>query len=87
MSNSSNLFAQFSNGKLTTNEFAVMVAVSTMANDNNVVDQVTSTEIAENLHGNISRHAVLRALRNLQKKDFIHWHTSPRSADSYIEVR
>ncbi len=87
MSNSSTLFSQFSNGKITVNEFAVMVAVATKANGGNIVSDVTTTEIAEDLQNNLSRHAVARALRNLQKKNFLDWRTANGRIGSTIVVR
>ena len=87
MSNSNNLISQFTNGNLTINEFAVMVAVATKANGGNTVSDVTTTEIAEDLQGGLRRNAVARALRNLQKKNFINWQTANGRTGSTIVVR
>jgi DNA-binding MarR family transcriptional regulator len=70
-----NIFTQFLNGDLTVNEFAVLVAVSTKAGSGRVVNDVTTIDIAQGLRNNLSRHAVARALRSLQKKQFLNWNT------------
>lgn len=72
---STNIFKQFLNGSLTVNEFAVFTVVNTKAGKQSVLAGTTTTQIAEALNNGLSRHAVARALRNLQRKQFIDWQT------------
>lgn len=86
MGTPSNIFTQFNSGKVTVNEFAVYVAVNTKA-FNGVVNDVTTTEIASDLRNGLSRHAVARALRSLQRKNMLNWQTALGRTGSTITVR
>jgi MarR-like DNA-binding transcriptional regulator SgrR of sgrS sRNA len=66
-------FTAFINGQLTPNEFAVLITVQANANGNRL--NTSSTEISNRLNGTLSRHAVARALRNLQDNGWLSWQT------------
>jgi len=68
------LFQSLRSGDLTPNEFAVAVAVQALANGQRTVS--TSTPQISSLLNGLSRHAVARALRNLEKKSIINWQTT-----------
>ena len=84
MQSKSTPFQAFINGKLTPNEFAVLVTVQANANGKNLT--VSATEISNQLNGNLSRHAVARALRNLQDEGWISWQTRGVNRTSTITV-
>lgn len=71
-------FKAFINGKLTPNEFAVLVIVQANAKGSTLT--ASTTEISNQLNGNLSRHAVARALRNLRDNGWLSWQT--RAANS-----
>lgn len=75
-------FQALVNGELTPNEFAVLVAVQANA-DKNVLT-ASAAKISNQLNGNLSRHAVRRALRNLQNNGWILWQTSGTNQPSTI---
>jgi len=79
------LFQSFRNGNLTPQEFAVMVAILGLANGQRNVT-ASATEISEALYGNLSRHAVARAIRNLQSDGWLSWKTSGINRTSTIVV-
>ena len=70
-------FQAFINGKLTPNEFAVLVIVQADAKGNSLT--ASSTDISNRLNGTLSRHAVARALRNLQEAGWLSWQTRSAS--------
>lgn len=82
---SQTLFQSFREGNVTPQEFAVMVAVQALANGSSRIT-ASATEISEALNGNLSRHAVARALRNLQDDGWISWRTSGVNRTSTIVV-
>ena len=84
MQSKSTPFQAFINGKLTPNEFAVLVTVQANANGKNLT--ASATEISGRLNGNLSRHAVARALRNLQDEGWISWQTRGINRTSTITV-
>jgi hypothetical protein len=84
MQSKSTPFQAFINGKLTPNEFAVLVTVQANANGKNLT--ASATEISNQLNGNLSRHAVARALRNLQDEGWISWQTRGINRTSTITV-
>ena len=84
MQSKSTPFQAFINGKLTPNEFAVLVTVQANANGKNLT--ASATEISNQLNGNLSRHAVARALRNLQDEGWISWQTRGVNRTSTITV-
>ena len=77
-------FQAFVNGQLTPNEFAVLVTVQANANGNSLT--ASATEISNRLNGNLSRHAVARALRNLQDEGWLSWQTRGVNRTSTITV-
>lgn len=81
-----NLVKQFLNGELSVNEFTVLVAVNSKADKTGAV-KATTTEIADGLNNSLSRHAVARALRNLQDKNLLTWQTNTFDSRSTIYVR
>jgi hypothetical protein len=84
-SQQSSVFQSFRNGALTPQEFAVMVTVQALANGSRSLSAST-TKISAALNGNLSRHAVARALRNLQRDNWLTWNTSGGSRNSVIAV-
>lgn len=85
MKSQSQLFQSFRNGNLTPQEFAVMVAVQGIANGQPSIT-ASATEISDAIYGNLSRHAVARALRNLQNDGWLSWQTSGVNRTSTIVV-
>ena len=77
-------FQAFINGSLTPNEFAVLVTIQANAKGNTLT--ASSTDISNRLNGGLSRHAVARALRNLQRDNWLTWDTSGGSRNSTISV-
>lgn len=84
MKSQSTPFKAFINGELTPNEFAVLITTQANASGNNLT--ASATEISSYLHGNLSRHAVARALRNLQDKGWLSWRTRGINRTSAIMV-
>lgn len=82
---SQSAFQSFRNGGLTAQEFAVIVAVQALANGTSRLT-ASATAISEALNGNLSRHAVARALRNLEDDGWISWKTSGINRTSTIVV-
>jgi len=74
----------FLDGKLSVNEYTVLVAVSAKAAGHSAT--VSATEISNSLRGDLSRHAVARALRNLQRDNWLTWNTSGINRTSEIRV-
>lgn len=74
----------FVNGKMSVNEFTVYVAVTAKANGSSVT--ASATEISDSLRGDLSRHAVARALRNLQSDGWLSWQTGGSNRTSTIQV-
>jgi MarR-like DNA-binding transcriptional regulator SgrR of sgrS sRNA len=82
---SNNIIEKFKQGIINPNEFAVYVALCTQADKGKV--QTSAPEIAERLGGTLSRHAVARSLRSLQKKKFINWQAGQGRIASTISLR
>jgi MarR-like DNA-binding transcriptional regulator SgrR of sgrS sRNA len=83
MATVNNIFTQFLKGDVTVNEFAVVVAVAAKAGTGNSVT-TTTIDIADGLRNGLSRHAVARALRSLQKKQLLNWNT--RSGNGHLST-
>jgi hypothetical protein len=83
-SKSTTPFKALVNGQLTPNEFAVLIAVQTNAYGNTLT--ASATEISSRLNGNLSRHAVARALRNLQDGGWLSWQTRGINRTSTITM-
>lgn len=75
----------FIDGNMTVNEYTVLVAVQAKSNDNGEVT-TSASEISNSLRGELSRHAVARALRNLQKDNWLKWNTKGTSRTATITV-
>jgi hypothetical protein len=74
----------FMNGNLTVNEFTVYVAVQAKSDFTGTVI-ASATEISDSLRGALSRHAVARAIRNLQRDKWLTWET--RGVNRISEIR
>ena len=74
----------FLDGKLTVNEYTVLVAVQAKADGYSVT--ASATDISNSLRGDLSRHAVARALRNLQRDNWLTWRTAGINRTSTIQV-
>jgi hypothetical protein len=72
------------NGQITTNEFAVLTVVRAGASSGRL--NASTTQIADSLNGELSRHAVARALRSLQKRNWLSWNTGTGQRNSTIVV-
>lgn len=75
----------FLDGKLSVNEFTVLVAVQAKTGVNSTIT-TSATSISDSLRGDLSRHAVARALRNLQRDNWIVWNTKGNNRTSTIFV-
>ena len=71
------LFQSIRTGALTPQEFAVMVTVQALANGGRSIT-TTTTSISAALNGSLSRHAVARALRNLETDNWLTWDTTSK---------
>lgn len=69
-----NIISKLTSGELSVNEFAVYVAVRAKSNKGTV--NTTTTQISQDLNNSLSRHAVARSLRKLQKKNLVTWSTT-----------
>ena len=85
MKSQSTPFQAFVNGQLTPNEFAVLVTIQASANGKKSIT-ASATEISNRLNGDLSRHAVARALRNLQDEGWLSWQTRGVNRTSTITV-
>jgi hypothetical protein len=74
----------FIDGQLSVNEYTVLVAVLAKAEGRSTT--VSATEISNSLRGDLSRHAVARALRNLQRDNWLTWKTAGVNRTSTIQV-
>lgn len=75
----------FLNGDLSVNELVVFTAVQAKTDFTGSVT-ASATEISNSLDGDLSRHAVARALRNLQSDGWLSWQTGGASRTSTIQV-
>ncbi len=73
-------FRSFLDGDLSVNEFAVLTALLSRTNGNAGAIKTTAPEISTTFRGELSRHAVARALRNLQKDNWLTWSISGRNS-------
>ena len=74
----------FMEKKLTVNEFVVLTAVKAASNHGRL--EASSNDIAATLGGELSRHAVNRALRNLHDRNWINYTPKAGGRPSVIEV-
>ena len=76
------LIQSLNNGDLTPNEFAVLVAGQALANGSKTLTAST-TALSKVLNG-LSRHAVARALRNLENEGWLTWDTNGGSSSKIV---